>query len=58
MFISEKEKISYLSKEIPSLLAVEMEGAALAQVASQENIDWLIVRVISDGANESGSRRF
>ena len=58
MFISEKEKISYLSKEIPSLLAVEMEGAALAQVASQENIDWLIVRVISDGANESAHDDF
>lgn len=52
MFISEKQKIKELSKEIVGLLAVEMEGAAFAQVAFQEKIDWIVMRVISDGADE------
>ncbi len=58
MFISDDKKIKNLSQEIPSLLAVEMEGAALAQVAFQENIDWIIIRVISDSANEKAEDEF
>ncbi|MDC3094880.1 5'-methylthioadenosine/adenosylhomocysteine nucleosidase [Prochlorococcus sp. AH-716-M09] len=58
MFISDNEKIKDLSQEIPSLLAVEMEGAALAQVAYQEKIDWIIIRVISDSANEKAEDDF
>ena len=32
-----------------------MEGAAFAQVAKQESIDWLVLRVISDSANEEAN---
>ena len=58
MFISNREKINQLSKEIPGLCAVEMEGAAFAQVAFQENINWLVLRIISDEANENASSDF
>ena len=58
MFISDKEKLNQLSKEIPDLLAVEMEGGAFAQVAAQENIDWIIIRVISDGADDNAPDDF
>ena len=58
MFISDKEKITQLSKEIPNLLAIEMEGAAFAQVAHQENIDWIVMRVISDGADDNAVDEF
>ena len=57
-FISDKISIEELSTQLPGLMAVEMEGAALAQVASQENIPWLIIRVISDQADESASQSF
>ena len=57
-FISEQSKIDNLSKDLPGLLAVEMEGAAVAQVAAQEGVEWLIIRVISDGANDSAAQNF
>ena len=44
--------------DIPDLDAVEMEGAAIAQIATQEKIPWAIVRVISDSANEEASEDF
>ena len=58
MFVSDRKLISKLSKDIKGLLAVEMEGAAFAQVAKQEKIDWLVIRIISDNANEEASDEF
>lgn len=57
-FISDKKKLKQLSLEIPKLLAVEMEGASFAQVAYQEEIDWIIIRVISDAADDSAPDEF
>ena len=47
MFVSEKTKIDQLSKDIYGLLAVD-----------QENFDWLVMRVISDGADEDANDDF
>lgn len=58
IFVSDRKKIDLLLSEISGLLAVEMEGAAFAQVAQQEKIDWIVMRVISDGANEESSEDF
>ena len=58
MFISDKDKLNQLNKEIPNLLAVEMEGAAFAQVAHQEKVDWIVIRTISDGADDNASEDF
>lgn len=57
-FINSKKKIRELSKNIEGLLAVEMEGAAFAQVAYQENINWVLIRTISDNADGSASDDF
>ena len=35
-----------------------MEGAAVAQVCEQENIPWVVIRVISDGADAKASLNF
>ena len=35
-----------------------MEGASFAQVAEEENIKWLLLRVISDNANNSAQDDF
>ena len=57
-FISDLITLEKLNSEIPNLSAIEMEGAAFAQVAIQENIQWLVVRVISDNAKEGSEEDF
>ena len=57
-FISEKKFLKQLRSEIQDLKAVEMEGAAFAQVAFQEKIPWCIMRVISDEADENAAENF
>lgn len=51
-FIDSRHKLAELKSAFPSLLAVEMEGAAVAQVCFEFGIPFAVVRTISDGANE------
>ena len=57
-FISDESVIKRLKNELPNLEAVEMEGGAVAQVAEQEGIPWVIVRVISDSADSNSETDF
>ena len=57
-FIADKESLLDLSKNLPGLVAVEMEGAAFAQVCVQERVSWLIIRVISDAADDDAGQTF
>ena len=57
-FISDIQKIKKLQLKLPDLYAVEMEGAAVAQVANQEDLPCLIIRVISDMADGSAKENF
>ncbi len=51
-FISSEEKLQELKKALPELLAVEMEGAAVAQVAHEYDLPFIVIRIISDKAND------
>jgi adenosylhomocysteine nucleosidase len=57
-FIACPEKRATLLKEIPLLLAVEMEGGAVAQVCHEWSIPCAVVRAISDSANEEAAGDF
>lgn len=50
-FVSQAEKIKVLDQEVPGTLAVEMEGAAVAQVCFEHDIPFMIIRTISDRAD-------
>ena len=57
-FISEESQIKRLNDELPNLEAIEMEGGAVSQVAEQEGVPWVIVRVISDNADSNSVTDF
>ena len=57
-FIGDADVLDALREALPGLKAVEMEGAAVAQVAEQEGIPWLVLRVISDGADANAAQSF
>lgn len=57
-FISSAAHINQLKADIPDLLAVEMEGAAVAQVCFELSVPFTVMRTISDNANEEAAVDF
>ena len=51
-FINSTEKQQELLEALPNLLAVEMEGAAVAQVAHEYELPFVVIRIISDKADD------
>lgn len=52
LFISSTEMKHALIKNLPSVVCAEMEGAAVAQVCDDYGVPLIVVRVISDSADE------
>jgi adenosylhomocysteine nucleosidase len=57
-FVSHGGRIQALGEALPGLLAVEMEGAAVAQVCFELGIPFGVIRTISDNANENAATDF
>ena len=57
-FITSRDKLAGLQSALAGLLAVEMEGAAVAQVSFEMGRPFAVVRTISDNANENAAVDF
>ena len=57
-FVSCGVHMSQLNESLSGLLAVEMEGAAVAQVCFELGVPFAVVRTISDNANEDAATDF
>lgn len=57
-FIGQLAQIQSLKAALPDLLAVEMEGAAVAQVCFELGIPFAVIRTISDNANDEAAVDF
>ena len=52
-FIRSTEKMKELQSDLPEIKAVEMEGAAVAQVCKHHGIPFACIRIVSDKADHS-----
>lgn len=52
-FIASDTKLTELRRDLPGILCIEMEGAAVAQVCYEHAIPFVIIRSLSDKANNS-----
>jgi adenosylhomocysteine nucleosidase len=57
-FINNRAHLDSLKQALPGLLAVEMEGAAVAQVCFELGIPFAVIRTISDDASEGAAFDF
>lgn len=57
-FVNATSKVEEILSAFPDALACEMEGAAIAQTAAQFNIPCLVVRAISDTADNEATQTF
>jgi adenosylhomocysteine nucleosidase len=57
-FMHDRQVIGALNDALPGLVAVEMEGAAVAQVCYELGIPCAVIRTISDNANEDAATDF
>lgn len=58
VFMSDPERVRFVREKFPELQAVEMEAAAIAQVAYQFNIPFVVTRALSDIAGKESDLSF
>ncbi|MBR3120225.1 MAG: 5'-methylthioadenosine/S-adenosylhomocysteine nucleosidase [Oceanobacillus sp.] len=57
-FMEDPERVAFVHEKFPTMLASEMEAAAVAQVCHQYNKPFVIIRALSDIAGKKSSISF
>jgi len=57
-FMNDPERVEFVRNKFPNLQAVEMEAAAIAQVAYQFKVPFVIIRSLSDIAGQESNISF
>jgi adenosylhomocysteine nucleosidase len=57
-FMNDRDHLNRLNAALPGLVAVEMEGAAVAQVCYELDVPCAVIRTVSDNANENAALDF
>lgn len=57
-FMNDPERVEFIRSKLPDLYAAEMEAAAIAQVAYQFEIPFVIIRSLSDIAGKDSNLSF
>jgi adenosylhomocysteine nucleosidase len=57
-FVNDRAHLHGLNGALPGLVAVEMEGAAVAQVCHELGVPCAVLRTVSDNANENAATDF
>jgi adenosylhomocysteine nucleosidase len=57
-FMCDPERIARVRQQFPTMLAVEMEGAAIAQVCHMLNTPFVVIRSLSDIAGKESPTSF
>ncbi|WP_341659652.1 5'-methylthioadenosine/S-adenosylhomocysteine nucleosidase [Vibrio sp.] len=57
-FVCSSERQSFIRQHFPSVVAVEMEASAIAQVCHQFKVPFVVVRAISDVADKESPMSF
>lgn len=52
-FVSSAQEVARLREALPNALAVEMEGAAVAQVCHEYGVPFAVMRTLSDAADDT-----
>ncbi|MFQ6371352.1 5'-methylthioadenosine/adenosylhomocysteine nucleosidase [Shewanella sp. YIC-542] len=52
-FICDPQRTAVMRQHFPAMAACEMEGAAIAQVCHQFNVPFVVIRSLSDNANNN-----
>ena len=57
-FIASEEKVARIREHFPEVLAVEMEGAAIAQATHSIGLPFMVIRAMSDTASHDANVTF
>ncbi|WP_432358482.1 5'-methylthioadenosine/S-adenosylhomocysteine nucleosidase [Sporosarcina sp. UB5] len=58
VFMSDAERVNVVKEQFPSMIAAEMEAAAVAQVCHQFETPFVVIRALSDIAGKESSVSF